>query len=74
VRNGKVFEGIYHGSCTEPDLGVCIKMAKAKMEGSKVNTNPLIENLIIMPKDLVAITALNLDISTLKEKQNEGNF
>jgi len=62
TKNGTVYEGILHGTNTESELGVCLKMAKEKTNDNSQN-NSYIPNLIIMGKDLAQISINNLELN-----------
>jgi len=62
TKNGTVYEGILHGTNTESELGVCLKMAKIKSNDNSQN-NSYIPNLIIMGKDLAQISINNLELN-----------
>jgi len=73
TKNGTVFEGILHGTNTESELGVCLKMAKNKT-GDNNQNNSYITNLIIMGKDLAQISVTNLELNKPERMSSRDTF
>ncbi|KAJ3120561.1 putative aminophospholipid-translocase, partial [Physocladia obscura] len=60
LRNNVRYEGILHAATASNDLGVVLSMARLIVDGKPAAD--FIESLIIMPKDLVVLSAANLEI------------
>jgi len=73
TKNGTVIEGILHGTNTESELGVCLKMAKNKT-GDNSQNNSYIPNLIIMGKDLAQISVTNLELNKQERMSSRDTF
>jgi len=73
TKNGTVIEGILHGTNTESELGVCLKMAKNKT-GDNSQSNSYIPNLIIMGKDLAQISVSNLELNKQERMNSRDTF
>ncbi|KAI9260045.1 hypothetical protein EDC94DRAFT_611568 [Helicostylum pulchrum] len=69
VKDGSKFKGIFHGASTEGDLGIALKLAQktfdpsAQVDTQKTNPNPIKSTLLIFSKDLVEVTAVDVDFS-----------
>ncbi|KAI9209681.1 uncharacterized protein BJ171DRAFT_576471 [Polychytrium aggregatum] len=75
TRCGTTYEGILHGANTSGDFGVVLKMARLhapNLVPGKTNTNPLIKELIIPPKDFLSMSALAVETTTT-DKLNESD-
>jgi len=68
VKDGTVYSGVFHTANTQDNLGVCLKMAQKINEDGRPD-GQLIKMLAIMGKDVIAITAANVDLMTVKENQ-----
>ncbi|KAJ3227096.1 hypothetical protein HDU81_006898 [Chytriomyces hyalinus] len=75
-RDGTVYEGILHTLTTSPELGVVLAVARvlSKPEstlqgknGTAALSSATINSLVILPKDLVALTCLDADLSHAKD-------
>ncbi|ORX48088.1 hypothetical protein BCR36DRAFT_294199 [Piromyces finnis] len=73
TKNGTVIEGILHGTNTESELGVCLKMAK-NITGENSQNNSYIPNLIIMGKDLAQISVTNLELNKQERMSSRDTF
>jgi len=73
TKNGTVIEGILHGTNTESELGVCLKMAKNKTGDNNQNSS-YIPNLIIMGKDLAQISVNNLELNKQERMSSRDTF
>jgi len=73
TKNGTVIEGILHGTNTESELGVCLKMAKYKTGDNSQNSS-YIPNLIIMGKDLAQISVSNLELNKQERMSSRDTF
>lgn len=71
LKNGFIYEGIFHTTSTEKDLNLVLKWARRK-NVSLTSSNQPIENLIISYKDLAYINAQ--DISFTNEKEIDKTF
>ncbi|KAI9032523.1 hypothetical protein CLU79DRAFT_830371 [Phycomyces nitens] len=68
VRDGTKFEGVFHGASSEGDLGVSLKMARkiydpAAPPSENKKSNPVKKILLIVAKDLVEISAPDVDLT-----------
>ncbi|KAJ3130567.1 putative aminophospholipid-translocase [Physocladia obscura] len=79
LRQNVRYEGILHTATMPTDLGVVLSMARLIVEGKP--SSDFIESLIIMPKDLVALSVANLEIdqsilvdNTNATPVNKGGF
>ncbi|OAD70288.1 hypothetical protein PHYBLDRAFT_188077 [Phycomyces blakesleeanus NRRL 1555(-)] len=68
VRDGTKFEGVFHGASSEGDLGVSLKMARkiydpAAPPSENGKSNPVKKTLLIVAKDLVEISAPDVDLT-----------
>jgi hypothetical protein len=62
TKDGTVWEGILsHSGKTDGELGICLKMARRKDDGDSAKTYP---ELIIPPKELVSMTAAQMEFSS----------
>ncbi|KXS20989.1 hypothetical protein M427DRAFT_349998 [Gonapodya prolifera JEL478] len=68
TTDGSVYSGIFHASRPD-DLGICLKMATRVPQDpqAKHATAPLIRELIITGKDVLMVTARNVDIPGLEK-------
>ncbi|CAO3563766.1 unnamed protein product [Mortierella alpina] len=61
VKNGSIFEGLFHTAFTEGDLGIVLRLAKPISGKDKKEHAPLINQMIVLAKDCVAINVLGVD-------------
>jgi hypothetical protein len=68
-KNGVTYEGIFHASSVaDNDLGVALKMAyKIEVDGKRT----FCENLVILGKDVLGISAFNLNIVAESKAEQE---
>ncbi|TPX40286.1 hypothetical protein SeMB42_g06061 [Synchytrium endobioticum] len=70
IKSGTVYEGICHTCSTDGDVGICLKMVRKQLANSSANATPkyegeVIKSLVILGKDVVAISAKDVDFSIL---------
>jgi hypothetical protein len=79
VKDGSKFKGIFHGASTEGDLGIALKFAQktfdplAPIDKEKTNPNPIKNVLLIFSKDLVEITAADVDLTASETTTTDRN-
>ncbi len=79
VKDGSKFKGIFHGASTEGDLGIALKFAQktydpsAPIDKDKTNPNPIKNALLIFSKDLVEISAVNVDLTASEAAATDRN-
>ncbi|KAF9431103.1 hypothetical protein BGZ76_000571 [Entomortierella beljakovae] len=61
VKNGSKYEGIFHTAFTEGELGIVLRLAKSISGKDKNETPTMKQQLIIQPKDCVAINVIGVD-------------
>ncbi|KAJ3068465.1 hypothetical protein HDU98_008369 [Podochytrium sp. JEL0797] len=73
LKGNVQFEGILHTATASTDLGVCLGMAHQIVNGKR---DPhVIASLVVLPEDLVALSAVDLEIAEGKaESGNSGGF
>lgn len=72
VKNGAIYEGIFHTANTDKGMGIILKMAKKK---DAAITTPPIHTLVIQPKDFVQLIAKDVTFDmdeTLDSLEDEG--
>ncbi|KAJ3216136.1 hypothetical protein HK099_006001, partial [Clydaea vesicula] len=66
VKNGNIYEGLFHTAITSDNLGVCLKMAHLLVNG-KVD-GAVIPSLIILGRDVCGLSAIDIDLSACAEE------
>ena len=66
IKNGAVYEGICHTCSTDGDIGICLKMARKQLAPAATKSDSeLIKNLVIVGKDVYAISAKDVGFDVL---------
>ncbi|KAI9030422.1 hypothetical protein DFJ74DRAFT_470060 [Hyaloraphidium curvatum] len=72
VKDGSVYEGILSRSGkTDGELGLCLRMARKK--GDEAGA-AVLQELIVPPKELVMMTAANLEVAESSGEVRDGGF
>ncbi|KAF9084487.1 hypothetical protein BGX23_010486 [Mortierella sp. AD031] len=61
VKNGSKYEGLFHTAFTEGELGIVLRLAKAISGKDKKENTPLINQMIVLAKDCMAIHVIGVD-------------
>ncbi|KAI1300704.1 hypothetical protein EDD11_006036 [Mortierella claussenii] len=61
VKNGSRYEGLFHTAFTEGELGIVLRLAKAVSGKDKKDNSPLINQMIVLAKDCMAIQVTGVD-------------
>ncbi|KAF9273318.1 hypothetical protein BGZ68_001623, partial [Mortierella alpina] len=61
VKNGSKYEGLFHTAFTEGDLGIVLRLAKSISGKDKKEHAPLINQMIVLAKDCMAINVTGVD-------------
>ncbi|KAF9949182.1 hypothetical protein BGZ70_001897 [Mortierella alpina] len=61
VKNGSKYEGLFHTAFTEGDLGIVLRLAKPISGRDKKEHSPLINQMIVLAKDCMAINVVGVD-------------
>lgn len=61
VKSGAHYTGLFHTANTQDSLGVCLKFARRIDPSGKI-IGPVVEALVILGKDVVAISVATLDL------------
>ncbi|KAF9198493.1 hypothetical protein BGZ49_000672, partial [Haplosporangium sp. Z 27] len=77
VKNGSKYEGLFNTVFTEGELGIVLRLARTIPRKDKKEPSPLKPQLIIQPKDCVAINVVGVDFvpherSGLERGDREG--
>ncbi|CAO3664768.1 unnamed protein product [Umbelopsis vinacea] len=83
TKDGAEIEGLFHAATTSSDLAIVLKLARkiqTSDEGTaqgdnKTNPNPAVATMIIQAKDLVQVSAINVDFeATTKPVAEKDTF
>lgn len=69
TKDGAEIEGLFHAASTSSDLAIVLKLARKIQKSdegtpqgdNKTNPNPAVATMIIQAKDLVQVSAINVD-------------
>ncbi len=61
VKNGSKYEGLFHTAFTEGDLGIVLRLAKSISGKDRKDHAPLINQMIVLAKDCMAINVVGVD-------------
>ena len=70
TRSTDTYEGIFHGSNTEKEFSIVLKLARLK---SSQKSSKIIETFIIQSKDIVDITAKDITFANEKEQYQKDD-
>ena len=70
TKDGSVFEGLFHAATTSSELAIVLKLARKihkasqkTAETDKTNPNATVATMIIQAKDLIEVTAVDVDFN-----------
>jgi hypothetical protein len=63
VKTGAIYTGLFHTANTHDSLGVCLKTAR-RVDANGKSIGQVIQTLVILGKDVVAISVATLDLKT----------
>eukprot|EP00741_Cyanophora_paradoxa_P006007 tig00000970_g5825.t1 len=74
VKNGTVYDGIFHGAAMDKEYGVVLKMARKRpgSDGAAVVTGLPAESMVFYAKDLVMLLAKDVSISEMLDDDRRG--
>ncbi|GJJ72528.1 hypothetical protein EMPS_04886 [Entomortierella parvispora] len=61
VKNGSKYEGLFHTAFTEGDLEIVLRLVKVVSGKDKKENAPLVNQMIVLAKDCVAINVVGVD-------------
>lgn len=73
VKNGAIYEGIFHTATTEKGFGAVLKMARKREVGSNTLGVP-VATVIIQPKDFVQLIAKEVAFDDSSDAPNEDGI